>query len=49
MFTSASSFIEPVLGRRLRSHHRAFGPSAGDRFMNGFVEAAGRSHSEDAP
>jgi hypothetical protein len=42
-------FIKPLYDRRLqikRTHHRAFGPANRDRFMNGFVKAAGRSHSD---
>jgi hypothetical protein len=44
----ASRFVVPVYCKRLqikRTHHRAFGPASEDRFMNGFVEAAGELHS----
>ena len=46
--TVASKFGVPVYRKRLqikRNDRRAFGPASGDRFMNGFVEAAGKLHS----
>ena len=44
-FWGASNSINPVHGRRLRSHLRASGSAVGNRLLNGNVEAAGKSHS----
>ena len=47
--TVASHFVEPVSCRRLqikRTHHRAFGPAAGNLVLDWILEAAGKSHSD---